>query len=225
MNDIEAELYHIGYNLPMLFSLLQTNPLVFAIYAGLLLLSLTIHEFAHAFTADKLGDPTPRYQGRVTLNPLKHLDPLGTLMLLFVGFGWGKPVMFDPYNLKHPVRDTGIIAFAGPASNIFICVVLAILYNLLPLTTSDPGLVNLFFTAAISLNVMLAVFNLVPVFPLDGEKIITALLPKQTGLEFHQFMSRYGMFVLLALLIPWGGVSPISRLISPIIAFVTNLFI
>ena len=209
----------------MLFSLLQTNPLLFIIYSGLLLLSLTIHEFAHAITADKLGDPTPRYQGRVTLNPLKHLDPLGTLMLLFVGFGWGKPVMFDPYNLKHPVRDTGIIALAGPLSNIIICTVLAIIFQLFPLANINSSLVTIFFTAAISLNVMLAVFNLVPVFPLDGEKILTAILPKKTGLEFHQFMSKYGMLVLFALLIPWGGVSPISRLISPIISFFTNLFI
>lgn len=209
----------------MLLSLLTTNPLLFLITVGALLLSLAVHEFAHAITADKLGDPTPRYQGRVTLNPLSHLDPVGTIMLLVVGFGWGKPVMFDPYNLKKPVRDTAIIALAGPTSNLLICVVFAILWRLGGSALLTAPALALLIASVISLNVMLAVFNMVPVFPLDGEKVLTALLPKQLSLEFHSFMSRYGMMVLLFLLIPWGGVSPISRLISPIISTLTQFFL
>lgn len=209
----------------MLLSLLTTNPLLFLITAGALLLSLAVHEFAHAITADKLGDPTPRYQGRVTLNPLAHLDPVGTIMLLLVGFGWGKPVMFDPYNLKKPVRDTAIIALAGPTSNLLICIVFAILWRLGGSALLSAPALALLIASVISLNVMLAVFNMVPVFPLDGEKVLTALLPKQLGLEFHHIMSRYGMMVLLFLLIPWGGVSPISRLISPIISALTQFFL
>lgn len=99
----------------MLNTLLQ-NPIVFIMSAIGLVIAVTVHEFCHAFVADYLGDPTPRVQGRVTLNPLAHLDPFGTLALLFIGFGWGKPVEFDPYNLKHKTRDTALIALAGPVS-------------------------------------------------------------------------------------------------------------
>src|SRR3989304_9414536 len=92
------------------------------IWAGALLIAVTIHEFAHAFIADKLGDPTPGMQGRISLNPLRHLDPIGTLMLILFRFGWGKPVPFDPFNLRHPKRDSAIIALAGPVSNIILAI-------------------------------------------------------------------------------------------------------
>lgn len=205
----------------MLYQLALSDPLAFALIAVIIVLSLAIHEFAHAWMADRLGDPTPRVQGRVTLNPLAHLDPLGTLMLLFIGFGWGKPVQFDPYNLKNPIKDIALIAFAGPLSNILIALLFAVAFQFGALTFLGP-LGTVLAAYVVSLNVMLAVFNLVPVFPLDGEKVLTAFLPKRTALEFHSFMERYGMFVLLFLIIPWTGVSPISRLISPIIQFVTQ---
>ncbi|MEK7065464.1 MAG: site-2 protease family protein, partial [Patescibacteria group bacterium] len=95
---------------------LATNPLGFLFWLIALVVAITIHEFSHAYAADRLGDPTPRLQGRLTLNPLAHLDPLGTLMLLIARFGWGKPVVFDPFNLRHPRRDAAIISFAGPLS-------------------------------------------------------------------------------------------------------------
>ena len=106
-------LYHM---LGVLFN----NPLSFLFWLVALAMAITIHEFAHAYTADRLGDPTPRLQGRLTLNPLAHLDPLGTLMLLLVRFGWGKPVQFDPFNLKNPRKDGALISLAGPASNLLI---------------------------------------------------------------------------------------------------------
>ena len=106
--------------------LLFSNPLAFFILFPGLLLSITIHEFAHAWVADKLGDPTPRHQGRVTLDPRAHLDPWGTVALLLTRFGWGKPVQFDPYNLKHPLRDTAIVALAGPISNLIVATGLAL---------------------------------------------------------------------------------------------------
>lgn len=205
----------------MLFQLALSDPLAFAFIAVVIVLSLAVHEFAHAWMADRLGDPTPRVQGRVTLNPLKHLDPIGTIALLFIGFGWGKPVQFDPYNLKNPIKDIALIAFAGPLSNIIIAIVFAALFQLGILSYLGP-LGNVLAAYVVSLNVMLAVFNLMPVFPLDGEKVLTALLPKRTAIEFHSFMERYGMFLLFFLIIPWSGVSPISRLISPIIELVTK---
>ncbi len=206
-----------------MISLLFSNPLIFFIAFGGLIISLTIHEFAHAWTADKLGDPTPRLQGRVTLDPRAHLDPLGTVMILLTRFGWGKPVQFDPYNLKHPVRDSAIIALAGPASNLLLAGVLSlILYlQILPFT-----LLEFAFAQIIVTNVVLAIFNLVPVYPLDGSKILVALLPKEAAFDYDRFMSQYGIFVLLALIFPWyQGMAPISFLISPVIQFMTSFLL
>lgn len=202
--------------LPILFS----DPISFIIIAIGLIISVTIHEFAHAFAADKLGDPTPRYQGRVTLNPKAHLDPIGTLAIILIGFGWGKAVQFDPYNLKNPKRDTALIALAGPASNIILAIILSIMIGIFDLS----GIWFSIMLPVIFINIMLAIFNLIPVNPLDGSKIAYALLPKTISLEYEIFMNRYGTFVLLGLLLPWNGSgSPISHLISPIINFVVNL--
>jgi Zn-dependent protease len=202
---------------------LLNNPLIFLISFIGLILSLSFHEFAHAFTADKLGDPTPRSQGRVTLNPLAHLDPIGTIAMLITRFGWGKPVQFDPYNLKNPMRDSALIALAGPASNLVIATILSVILKLnlfsFPLLTFAMGQVAI-------INIVLAIFNLVPVYPLDGSKILMAVLPRQTAYEYELFMRQYGMFVLIALIFPWyNGASPISFLISPIIQFVASILL
>lgn len=205
-----------------MIELLFSNPLAFFIIFPGLMVALTVHEFAHAWAADHLGDPTPRYQGRVTLDPRAHLDPLGTVAILLTGFGWGRPVEFDPYNLKNQRRDTALIALAGPASNLVSVGIFALLLNLFAL----PALLSVALGYLIFINLSLAIFNLVPVYPLDGSKILLSLLPKHTALEYDLFMQRYGMFVLLALLIPWaGGSSPVSQLISPIINTVFNLLV
>jgi Zn-dependent protease len=206
----------------MLLSFLFSNPLMFVIIAVGLVIALTIHEFAHAWTADRLGDPTPTYQGRVTLNPLAHLDPLGTLAILLVGFGWGKPVQFDPFNLKNPKRDTALVALAGPASNLLLATAVAIIARFLPMN-AEFVYFGVALTYVIYINVMLAIFNLVPVYPLDGQKILSALLPKETAYAYEVFMQRYGSLLLLLLIVPWGGVSPISKLITPIIETILAL--
>lgn len=206
-----------------MLELLFTNPLVFIVTALALIISITIHEFSHAFVADKLGDPTPRIQGRLTLNPLAHLDPLGTLALLFTRFGWGKPVQFDPYNLKSPVKDGALIAIAGPISNLILASILALLFRsqLVPFDW-----LNFAIAQTVLINIVLAIFNLVPVHPLDGGKIILALLPRNIEIEYEELMNRYGLFLLLALIFPWyQGQSPISYLISPVINGVSRLLL
>ncbi|MEX0895588.1 MAG: site-2 protease family protein [Patescibacteria group bacterium] len=209
-----------------LLSLLSTSPIIFFMVALVLVIAIAVHEFAHAWMADRLGDPTPRHQGRVTLNPLAHLDPLGTMAILLVGFGWGRPVMFDPYNLKNPIKDAALIAFAGPASNLLLALALAIgaplLGGVLPLAGSD--LVQ-FSQLAIFFNIMLAIFNLIPIHPLDGGKIAVALLPKNLALEYDDFMQRYGIFVLLMLIFPFGGQSAVASLILPIINTVVQIYL
>ena len=186
-----------------------------------LVIAITIHEFAHAATADRLGDPTPRSQGRLTLNPLAHLDPVGTIMLLLFRFGWGKPVVFDPYNLAHPRRDTGIISFAGPISNLLLASLLSLGLRFLPL----PLFLQPLLYITIFLNLTLAVFNLVPVYPLDGEKILAALLPRDLAYEYQAVMSRYGTIILIFLILPVFGTSPIISLISPLISFLSKLLL
>ncbi len=206
-----------------MLDLLFSNPLIFFISAIGLVLSLTVHEFAHAFVADKLGDPTPRSQGRVTLNPLAHLDPLGTAALLLTRFGWGKPVQFDPSNLENPVRDSALIAIAGPVTNISIAILVALLLRFSPFL---PLLFVVAGTQIVIINIVLAIFNLVPVHPLDGSKIILAVLPRHLAYEYEIFMHRYGMFILIALIFPWyNGTSPVSALISPIITTIASLLI
>jgi Zn-dependent protease len=202
--------------------LLASDPLAFLILAIGLLISFTFHEFAHAWMADHLGDPTPRSQGRLTLNPAAHLDPMGTLAILIAGFGWGKPVEFDPYNLQHPVRDSALIAMAGPAANIIMAIGVAILMRVIEL----PDLVAVGLFQLLVLNISLAVFNLIPVAPLDGSKLAFALLPPDSADEYADFMNRYGTMILIALILPLvGGRSAISYVVSPIVQLIVSLLI
>lgn len=205
-----------------MLSTLFTNPLFFLIWAIGLVLAISIHEYAHAVSADRLGDPTPRSQGRLTLDPRAHLDPLGTVALLFLGFGWGRPVQFDPYNLRNPRRDSALIATAGPVSNLLFALVLSLIIKIFP----APYLLESIFSLLISMNISLAIFNLVPIFPLDGEKILGGILSPELYREYAIIMRQYGTIILILMLLPIaGGTSPISALISPVISFVTHLLL
>ncbi|MBP9670716.1 site-2 protease family protein [Candidatus Woesebacteria bacterium] len=205
-----------------MLSTLFSNPLLFIVWALGLVIAISVHEYAHAVAADRLGDPTPRSQGRLTLDPRSHLDPLGTLALLFLGFGWGKPVMFDPYNLRNPRRDGALIAISGPLSNLLFATILSLLLRF----ASFPDIFSAIIGILISMNITLAIFNLVPIFPLDGEKILGGILPTELYVEFANIMRQYGTIILILMLLPIaGGNSPISALISPVISFVTNLLL
>lgn len=198
---------------------LYTNPLFFFIWISALLVAITIHEFAHAVAADKLGDPTPRIQGRLTLNPLAHLDPVGTIALILFKFGWGKPVQFDPYNLANPKRDSAIISFAGPMANLILAAALAVFIRL--------GVGVIILEPFVFLNVILAIFNLVPIHPLDGGKILVGLIrDERKSREIDAFLHQYGLFLLIGLLLPvWRGSSPIISIISPIVNFILSLLL
>ncbi len=218
-----------------MFGELFNNPISFLFWLIGLAVAITIHEFAHAYTADRLGDPTPRLQGRLTLNPLAHLDPIGTLMLLFVRFGWGKPVQFDPFNLRYPRRDSAIISLAGPVSNFLVAALCAVLVHMLftaRLTLlSNPTIGFLTYSLIgllqplVILNVALGVFNLVPIHPLDGFKIVEGILPADYARQWRDLES-YGFLFLLFLVFPvFGGSSPVSQVISPIIDFLLSVLL
>ena len=205
-----------------MLNLLFQNPVAFIIFLAGLLLSISFHEFSHCFVTDKLGDPTPRIKGRLTLNPKAHLDPIGVVAMILTGFGWGKAAPYDPYNLKEPVRDTALIAAAGPASNLLIATFFSILVKL----GIGGDFVALFATQLIYINVSLALFNLIPIHPLDGSKLMRAILPRQASLEYEDIMNRYGNIILIMMIFPWvGGQSAVNALLSPAIATVLKIFI
>ena len=198
---------------------LFTQPGLFFVWIASLLLAISFHEAAHAYTADQLGDPTPRSQGRLTLNPLAHLSPLGTLMLVLFRFGWGKPVQFDPFNLKNPRRDSALISLAGPATNLILAALAGLASHLLPFHLA-PVLYPFVF-----LNVMLAVFNLIPIHPLDGSKIAIGVLPIEIAREYQEIMQRYGTLILLLMLLPFSGTSPVISLVQPVVRFIIKLIL
>jgi Zn-dependent protease len=206
-----------------MLSLFAAHPLIFLIIFPGILMTIAIHEFAHCWAADKLGDPTPRIKGRLTLDPRVHLDPLGVIAILLTRFGWGKPAPFDPFNLKEPVRDTALIAAAGGISNFIVAALLAMILRFVPMPV---GVVSISLVQLAAINIYLAIFNLIPVGPLDGVKVLKALLPRDLGLEYERFMERYGIMILILLLIPFGGGQmPIVQLVSPIANFFLTLLL
>lgn len=209
-----------------MLSLLVQNPLQFIIVAGLLVVAISVHEFSHAFAADNLGDPTPRAAGRLTLDPRAHLDPIGSLLLLIVGFGWGRPVPFDPFNLKDTRRDAAIISFAGPLSNTIMAIAASILiriFLLIPIVFLSVLLVDV-LSLFIYFNILLAIFNLIPIHPLDGFKVVAGVLPKKYYYDWME-LERYGMIFLILLIFPFFGVSPIVSFIMPIIRTIVGFLI
>jgi len=209
-----------------MISYLFSNPFLFIIYLSSLLVAITIHEFSHAWAADYLGDPTPRLQGRLKLNPLVHIDTMGMVFLLLLGFGWGKPVQFDPYNLKDPRRDAAIISIAGPSSNFILAIILSLLLKLFIVLQLNFLIIigSLIFVPVIRMNIMLGVFNLLPIHPMDGFKIVEGILPEEKAHEWKG-LQRFGMIFLILLIFPIAGSSMLNGIIQPIINFITSFLV
>ena len=194
-----------------------------------LLFALTIHELAHGLVAASLGDPTARLAGRLTLNPLKHLDPLGTLAFFLIKFGWAKPVPVNPAYFRRPRQDMLWVALAGPLSNLLLALVSALLVKLLqPLLQIAPGALTqaivlplaAMLVASVWINLVLAVFNFLPVPPLDGGRILAGLLPEGMARGLRR-VEPYGF--VLVLLLSFTGI--ISQTIVPIVRFSNNLLL
>jgi Zn-dependent protease len=198
-----------------MLDILFQNPIMFIMLLGALIISITIHEFAHAYVTDKMGDPTARYYNRVTLDPRAHLDMYGLLFLVIAGFGWGKPVPFDSINLKNPRRDAALIALAGPMSNFTLALILSVVIKYVHLGI----LLDTFLHLTAVYNVVLGSFNLLPLHPLDGFKVLYGILPIDLSWQWQQ-TEKYGIFILLFLMLT----GTLNSIISPIISFVSKLF-
>lgn len=205
---------------------LFSNPILFFIYIITLVFTIAIHEFSHAWVADYLGDPTPRLQKRLKLDPQAHLDLMGILFLLFFGFGWGKPVEIDPYNLKNPRKDMAIISLAGPLSNFILALISSLLLRLFNIFDNNILIIigNLLLVPFIQINLILGFFNLIPVYPLDGFKIVGGLLDEKNSSQWYE-LQKYGYLFLILLIIPFAGKSLFQTIFQPVLYFLYSIFI
>jgi Zn-dependent protease len=202
------------------------DPILLVVNFVAFFLALTVHEFSHALSAFYLGDRTAEYEGRLTLNPLAHIDLFGTVILpllliisnVGIVFGWAKPVPVNYYNLRDQKWGPALVSLAGPAANIIFCIVAIVLWNIIKAfsTLGQTNLLVQFIFSLILVNLVLAVFNLIPIYPLDGSKVLFALLP-QSWENFQIFMEKNGVFILLIFIV-FG-----SSLLNPLINFFFSL--
>lgn len=231
------------------FSVIDDSPMAFVIVVGAfvftILVSLSIHEFSHAYTADRLGDRTPRSLGRVTLNPRAHLDPIGSLMILIIGFGWAKPVPINPYNTRNPQRSLAMIASAGPLSNLVMAGLAGIpiktgmvpglhpfvhpslVDNLASFATASTGnMIGLFLGTIVLINILLAIFNLIPLAPLDGFNVAVGLLPRALSQPLERAAPWMPGILMILILLPFvTNSSPLFEVMAPIVDFFLELFV
>ena len=194
---------------------------VLVLLIPVLLFALVFHEFSHGWVANKLGDPTAKYAGRLTLNPMVHLDILGSLMILFVGFGWAKPVPVDSRYLANPRIDMMKIAFAGPAANLLLALIAGTIIRI----TGYMGVLTSMLIMFTQINIMLAVFNMIPIPPLDGSQIFSGLMVRHNP-DIVMKLQMYGPQILMGLILfgMFTSFSPIWMIISPFVNFFMFLF-
>lgn len=196
-------------------------------WLAVILISLTVHEFSHALAGKLLGDTTAEREGRLTLNPVAHIDPVGFLMLLFVGFGWAKPVPFSPFALKNPVRDSVLIALAGPASNIALALISGAVFYALVVTgvVATTSLLAVFLVLLVYMNGVLAVFNIIPIPPLDGSKLLDAFFALTRQRALAELFARVGPVVLIVLILlsSGAGVRIFSFIALPVAYFCSTV--
>lgn len=207
----------------------NTSVITFVLWLSALFISITVHEFMHAWTADYLGDPTPRAAGRVSLNPIAHIDPIGTILVPFVliliggpVFGWAKPVPINPLHFKNHRMGELLTSLAGPLANLTMLLLFATIYKFLPAAQKE-SVFAAFVLYIVIINAILMLFNLIPIPPLDGSKILYAVLPKSAVLR--QF-EMYGPFFLIPIIIFFGPVviGPAINFILRILGISANLF-
>ncbi|CDC80335.1 peptidase M50 [Clostridium sp. CAG:465] len=210
-----------------MFNIFSKEGLISFLYTlPALLFCLSVHEFAHAYTAYKLGDRTQKAMGRLTLNPFSHIDIAGFICIALFGFGWGKPVMIDDRNFKNKAAGNALTAFAGPFSNIIMAILFTIILKILlitgvilPTMNSVVGSIILnMFILTIQFNVVFAIFNLIPIPPFDGSRILYFFLPAK-GREYMYKIEQYSFVIVLVILVTGIG----SKLVSPIVSFVLGL--
>lgn len=208
-----------------MFSLLFSQPLIFVAWTLAFLLALSVHEFSHALVGSWLGDQTAKRLGRLTLNPVAHIDPLGLFAVMMIGFGWGKPVPFNPYNLTWPKWGPVAIAFAGPLSNLLLAVIAIVLMSIVGPDLGRGNLLVIFLGVFAQLNVTLMAFNLIPLPPLDGSKALLALLAHPKYADARLFIETRGpqLLLLLVLADALTGAGIFSRLIGWAFRFVASL--
>ena len=201
----------------MLITLLFTNPQIFFMAAIAILLALSMHEYAHAWMAYYLGDPTAKEQGRLTINPLAHLDPIGTILLFVVGFGWGKPVPFNPYNLKNQKWGPSWVALAGPMSNFLMAVSVGLLFRIFEI--SNPSVI-FFFGFFVWINLILGIFNLMPIPPLDGSHIFLTLFSVKQSTQL--FLQQNSLLLLLGVIFFMMYIG-IPFILEPLFSLITGM--
>ncbi|MFA7248270.1 MAG: site-2 protease family protein [Dehalococcoidia bacterium] len=231
---------------PLLFTAPQAFTILVAAFGASMLVGLIFHEYCHAVVANRLGDPTPRLLGRLTLSPRAHYDPVGTTLIFIAGFGWAKPVPVNPNYTANPKRSMLLIALAGPASNLLVAGLagLPIRMGLVPFwhpfvgsgtaarwaevwTQTPADLLGLFLGTVVLLNVLLAVFNMLPIPPLDGSKVLMGLLPEDLARQYRK-LEPWGMGILMLLVFaPFltGGAYSLTMVMGPVIELLLDLFV
>ncbi|NQV36618.1 MAG: site-2 protease family protein [Candidatus Marinimicrobia bacterium] len=198
---------------------------VLVLLIPVLVFALVFHEFSHAWVAHKLGDDTAAQQGRLTLNPLAHLDPMGSIMILFVGFGWAKPVPVNPHNFQNPRKDMMLVASAGPASNLLLAFIGGTIFRVAIASGMEHGTLGTMLYIFIQINIMLAMFNMIPLPPLDGSQIFNGFMIRKNPKLVYK-LQMYGPQILFGLILIgyFTKISPLWMIMSPFINFFMLLF-